>query len=110
MATGADHTQTGAGQYATGVVHAQPARPTILTSSAANGGGIMARGLMYGLVLLIVVGGGSPGVPTETITGQGQSATITREGEFNLTITGNSDVVVVASGTVRRLSATGNGH
>jgi hypothetical protein len=48
--------------------------------------------------------------PNVSVTGTGQSQTITRDGEFNLTVSGNQMTVVVEHGTVPKLSVTGNGN
>ena len=70
----------------------------------------MLRPHVIGALLLLVAAGCGPGVPTESVSGNGQSRTICREGEFDLTVDGNGNTVVVTGGAVRRLSAVGNGH
>jgi hypothetical protein len=60
-------------------------------------------------VILGAVGCG-PSVPTERIVGNGQSATVSRDGEYDLEVVGNGHAVTVARGVVRRLGAAGNGH
>jgi Domain of unknown function (DUF4375) len=49
-------------------------------------------------------------VTKEQFTGNGQSAIVAREGEYDLEVVGNGHAVTVASGVVRRLDARGNGH
>ncbi len=49
-------------------------------------------------------------VPRERVTGNGQTSTIDRAGEFDLSVTGNGNTVTVAGGTARTLRITGNGN
>jgi hypothetical protein len=48
--------------------------------------------------------------PTESVTGDGVSKTIARDGEFDLAVSGKRCTVIVDRGTVRSLSVIGDGN